>query len=266
MAKRVPLDLFCEKKILTLQNTYDGLIDYIDISSVDNIEKRIVSYQTIEAHEAPSRAKQLLKKNDIIVSMVRPNLNAVAVVEQEYDNLMVGSTGYCVLRCTENMDYRYLFHFCQSEYFIDDMSSQATGASYPAVNAGIVRSSVIPVYTIERQREIAKKLDADPKAVSNALDAIQDPLSLYEPVFHDGGETLFVMDQISDEKVLDETLIDSIALYDALKRLNEKERKIVSMRFFSEKTQMEVANEIGISQAQVSRLEKNAIEHMRKYI
>ncbi|MBO5098704.1 MAG: RNA polymerase sporulation sigma factor SigG [Clostridia bacterium] len=114
--------------------------------------------------------------------------------------------------------------------------------------------------------EIAKKIDTTEKAVNYALDAIQDPLSLYEPVFHDGGETLFVMDQISDEKVLDESLIDSIALYDALKRLNEKERKIVSMRFFSEKTQMEVANEIGISQAQVSRLEKNAIEHMRKYI
>ncbi len=114
--------------------------------------------------------------------------------------------------------------------------------------------------------EIAKRIDTTEKAVNYALDAIQDPLSLYEPVFHDGGETLFVMDQISDEKVLDESLIDSIALYDALKRLNEKERKIVSMRFFSEKTQMEVANEIGISQAQVSRLEKNAIEHMRKYI
>ena len=114
--------------------------------------------------------------------------------------------------------------------------------------------------------EIAKRIDSTEKAVNYALDAIQDPLSLYEPVFHDGGETLFVMDQISDEKVLDESLIDSIALYDALKRLNEKERKIVTMRFFSEKTQMEVANEIGISQAQVSRLEKNAIEHMRKYI
>ena len=114
--------------------------------------------------------------------------------------------------------------------------------------------------------EIAKRIDSTEKAVNYALDAIQDPLSLYEPVFHDGGETLFVMDQISDEKVLDESLIDSIALYDALKRLNEKERKIVSMRFFSEKTQMEVANAIGISQAQVSRLEKNAIEHMRKYI
>lgn len=114
--------------------------------------------------------------------------------------------------------------------------------------------------------EIAKRIDSTEKAVNYALDAIQDPLSLYEPVFHDGGETLFVMDQISDDKVLDESLIDSIALYDALKRLNEKERKIVTMRFFSEKTQMEVANEIGISQAQVSRLEKNAIEHMRKYI
>ena len=114
--------------------------------------------------------------------------------------------------------------------------------------------------------EIAKRIDATEKAVNYAMDAIQDPLSLYEPVFHDGGETLYVMDQISDEKVLDESLIDSIALYDALKRLNEKERRIVSMRFFSEKTQMEVASEIGISQAQVSRLEKNAIEHMRKFI
>ena len=114
--------------------------------------------------------------------------------------------------------------------------------------------------------EIAKRIETTEKAVNYALDAIQDPLSLYEPVFHDGGETLYVMDQISDEKVLDESLIDSIALYDALKRLNDKERKIVSMRFFSEKTQMEVASEIGISQAQVSRLEKNAIEHMRKYI
>ena len=115
-------------------------------------------------------------------------------------------------------------------------------------------------------KEIAKRIDVTEKAVNYALDAIQDPLSLYEPVFHDGGETLYVMDQISDEKVLDESLIDSIALYDALKRLNEKERRIVSMRFFSEKTQMEVASEIGISQEQVKRLEKNAIEHMRKFI
>lgn len=159
MAERVPIDTYCEKKIPTLQKTYDGLIDYVDISSVDNTEKKIISYQTIESNGAPSRAKQLLKKGDVLVSTVRPNLNAVAVVEEETENLMVGSTGYCVLRCKDNMDVRYLFNFCQSQYFVDDMSSQATGASYPAVSNGIVRSALIPCYSIEEQREIAEKID-----------------------------------------------------------------------------------------------------------
>ena len=159
MAERVPIDTYCEKKIPTLQKTYDGLIDYVDISSVDNTEKKIISYQTIESTDAPSRAKQLLQKGDVLVSTVRPNLNAVAVVEEETENLMVGSTGYCVLRCKDNMDVRYLFNFCQSQYFVDDMSSQATGASYPAVSNGIVRSALIPCYSIEEQREIAEKMD-----------------------------------------------------------------------------------------------------------
>ena len=159
MAKRVPLDTYCEKKIPTLQKTYDGLIDYLDISSVDNAEKRIISYQTIWSSNAPSRAKQFLKKGVVLVSTVRPNLNAVAVVEKETENLMVGSTGYCVLRCKENIDVRYLFNFCQSQYFVEDMSSQATGASYPAVSNGIVRNSLIPCYSIKEQREIAEKMD-----------------------------------------------------------------------------------------------------------
>ena len=159
MAKRVPLDTYCEKKIPTLQKTYVGLIDYLDISSVDNAEKRIISYQTIRSSNAPSRAKQLLKKGDVLVSTVRPNLNAVAVVEKETENLMVGSTGYCVLRCKENINVRYLFNFCQSQYFVEDMSSQATGASYPAVSNGIVRNSLIPCYSINEQREIAEKMD-----------------------------------------------------------------------------------------------------------
>lgn len=159
IVKRVPIDTYCEKKVPTLQKTYDGLIDYFDISSVDNAEKRIISYQTIRSSNAPSRAKQLLKKGDVLVSTVRPNLNAVAVVEEETENLMVGSTGYCVLRCKENIDVRYLFNFCQSQYFIDDMSSQATGASYPAVSNSIVRNSIIPCHSIEEQRKIAEKID-----------------------------------------------------------------------------------------------------------
>ncbi len=159
MAKRVPLDVCCEKQIATLPKDYEGLIDYIDISSINNTEKKIISYQTIEANDAPSRARQLLKKRDILVSTVRPNLNAVAVIDADFDNLLVGSTGYCVLRCNENIDVRYLFNFCQSHYFVDDMTSQATGASYPAVSAGIVRSSLIPSYSVEEQRRIATDLD-----------------------------------------------------------------------------------------------------------
>ncbi len=159
MAKRIPLDNVCVKKIPTVSSHYDGLIDYVDISSVDNTEKRIVSIQCTPAQEAPSRAKQLLEVGDILVSTVRPNLNAVAMVEQQTDNLLVGSTGYCVLRCNDSIDKRYVFHFCQSPYFIDDMTSQATGASYPAVSSGIVKSSTIPDHPIEKQKQIADRLD-----------------------------------------------------------------------------------------------------------
>ena len=114
--------------------------------------------------------------------------------------------------------------------------------------------------------EIAQMIDSTEKSVLNALEAIQDPISLFEPVFHDGTDTVFVMDQVSDNKNHDENWTDDIAIREAIKKLSERERKIVNMRFFSEKTQMEVAKELGISQAQVSRLEKNAVEHMKKYM
>ena len=114
--------------------------------------------------------------------------------------------------------------------------------------------------------EIAKELNLTTKEVSNALEAIQDPVSLYEPVFNDGSDTLFVMDQVSDNKNNDENWTEDIALKEAIAKLNDREKNIVMLRFFKGKTQMEVANEIGISQAQVSRLEKNAINHMKKNI
>ena len=171
--KRVPLDKYCEKKIATLQRNYIGLIDYIDISAVDNEEKKIISHQTIDSKDAPSRAKQLIKKDDILVSTVRPNLNAVAMIENETDNLMVASTGYCVLRCKDDADVRYMFNFCQSPYFIDDMTTQATGASYPAVSASIVKSSLIPCYSIGEQHEIANKIDT----VSNLIALRKQQLS-----------------------------------------------------------------------------------------
>lgn len=99
-----------------------------------------------------------------------------------------------------------------------------------------------------------------------ALDAMQNPMSLYEPVYTDGGDTLYVMDQISDKKNKEETWVEHLSLSEAMKRLNDRERHIISLRFFEGKTQTEVADMIGISQAQVSRLEKNALKAMRGYL
>ena len=114
--------------------------------------------------------------------------------------------------------------------------------------------------------EIAKELDIPKESIVMALEAIQDPISLYEPVYHDGGDAIYVMDQLKDEKSVDETWIDEIALKTAMEKLTEREQYIINLRFFEGKTQMEVSEEIGISQAQVSRLEKTALAHMRKNI
>ena len=112
--------------------------------------------------------------------------------------------------------------------------------------------------------EIAKQLALRREEVVMALDAIMDPVSLYEPVYSDGGDALCVMDQVRDVKNTDESWLERIALREAIAALGERERKILDMRFFQGKTQMEVSAEVGISQAQVSRLEKNAIKQIRK--
>ena len=114
--------------------------------------------------------------------------------------------------------------------------------------------------------EISSEIGISTEDISYALDAIQTPMSLYEPIFTDGGDTLYVMDQISDKKNKEETWVEHLSLNDAIKKLNDREREIISLRFFSGKTQMEVAEMIGISQAQVSRLEKNALRTMRSYL
>lgn len=114
--------------------------------------------------------------------------------------------------------------------------------------------------------ELAKILELTKEEVVFALESIQDPISLYEPAYNDGTDTIFVMDQVKDTKNTDEQWLENIALSEAMKRLSDREKHIISLRFFSGRTQMEVAEEIGISQAQVSRLEKGALERMRKYI
>ncbi|NLO38693.1 MAG: RNA polymerase sporulation sigma factor SigG [Ruminiclostridium sp.] len=114
--------------------------------------------------------------------------------------------------------------------------------------------------------EIAQEMNVPREDVLLALDAIQDPISLFESVYHDGGDAIYVMDQVSDEKNNDDNWLENISINEAISRLSDRERMIVDLRFFRGRTQMEVAEEIGISQAQVSRLEKAALKHMRKYV
>ena len=114
--------------------------------------------------------------------------------------------------------------------------------------------------------EISEEIGIPKDDIVAALDAIQTPVSLYEPVYSESGDTLYIMDQISDTKNREEHWIESISLNEAMNKLDQRERKILSMRFFEGKTQMEVAKEIHISQAQVSRLEKNALKTMKAYL
>ena len=115
-------------------------------------------------------------------------------------------------------------------------------------------------------QEIADEIGISKEDVVFAMDAIQSPMSLQEPVYTDGGDTLYVMDQVSDKKNREDNWVEELSLEAAMERLNERERRIIRLRFFEGKTQMEVAEQICISQAQVSRLEKNALRTMRRYL
>ena len=112
--------------------------------------------------------------------------------------------------------------------------------------------------------EIAKELEVTKEEIVFSLDAIQDPLSLQEPVYNDGTDNIYIMDQVRDQKNTDESWSENLSLMQAMQKLTQKEKEIIARRFFDGRTQMEVAQEIGISQAQVSRLEKSAIKHIKR--
>lgn len=144
------------------------------------------------------------------------------------------------------------------------VSRSLRDTAYKAIHAREVLSKELSREpTIE---DIAEKIEIPKEDIVFALDAIQCPVSLYDPVYTDGGDTLYVMDQISDKKNKEETWVEELSLSDAMKRLNERENYIIKLRFFEGKTQMEVAEEIHISQAQVSRLEKSALKNMKNYL
>ena len=144
------------------------------------------------------------------------------------------------------------------------VSRSLRDAAYKAIYA---KEDYVKRYSKEPTiAELAKLVEMTEEEVVLALDAIQSPVSLYEPVYTEGGDTLYVMDQISDQKNREELWIEELSLQEAMKRLTPREQNIIDLRFYEGKTQMEVADEIGISQAQVSRLEKHALKSMKNYL
>ena len=149
----------CERVETEDPTKFEKLIDYIDISSINTDEKKVIDYKTISSKEAPSRARQKVYAGDILVSTVRPNLNAVAVVNT-HNNDIIASTGFCVLRIKRELaSNQYVFEFTKSPKFVDQLVKQATGASYPAVSNKIVLGEKIPLPPLVTQQKIADILD-----------------------------------------------------------------------------------------------------------
>ena len=192
------------------------------------------------------------------------------------DLFQLGSIG--LIKCIKNFDLTYDVKFSTyavpmiigevRRYLRDNnairVSRSLRDTAYKAIYA---KEALMKKQETEPTlEEISKMIDVPPKDIVFALDAIQSPVSLYEPVYSEGGDTLYVMDQISDKKNKESNWVEHLSLKDALSHLPERENHIIQLRYLEGKTQMEVANEIHISQAQVSRLEKNALKIMKNHL
>lgn len=238
-----------------------------------NSEEKKILFDKIQQGDEEARQKYIYGNLRLVLSVIQRFSNRGEYMD---DLFQVGCIG--LIKAIDNFDMSHQVKFSTyavpmiigeiKRYLRDNntirVSRSLRDTAYKALQAKerlMAEKSKEP--TID---EIAKELDMTKESVVMALDAIQDPISLFEPVYHDGGDALFVMDQVSDEKNADAIWLENISLNEAIQRLSEREKKIVSLRFFEGKTQTEVSEEIGISQAQVSRLEKSALKHMRKYM
>lgn len=154
----IKLKDLCEKEERFVAPNDDAHIDYVDISSVDNKSKSLTKYDTYIFAEAPSRARKRVKHGDVIVSTVRPNLNAVARFNIQTPHTPIASTGFCVLRHKSDVDPIYIYFFCISPNFVRQMVAKATGASYPAVSDTIVREAKLPKHTAKKRVRIVSTL------------------------------------------------------------------------------------------------------------
>jgi len=256
------------------------IINKVEICGVNTAKLPVLSaskmrdlFEVMQSGEASVREQLIYGNLRLVLSVIQRFNNRGEYVD---DLFQVGCIG--LMKAIDNFDLSQNVKFSTyavpmiigeiRRYLRDNnpirVSRSMRDVAYKALQ---VRDSLVSKYSREPSiNEIAEELKIPREEIIFALDAIQEPISLFEPIYHDGGDPIFVMDQISDDKNLDFNWLEGVAIKEALRRLSEREKHILTLRFFEGKTQMEVADEIGISQAQVSRLEKAALGHMRKYI
>lgn len=254
-------------------------INKVEICGVNTAKLPVLSavkmrelFVTLQSGELPAREKLIQGNLRLVLSVIQRFNNRGEHVD---DLFQVGCIG--LMKAIDNFDLSQNVKFSTyavpmiigeiRRYLRDNnpirVSRSMRDIAYKALQ---VRDSLVNRYSKEPTiNEIAAELKIPREEIIFALDAIQEPISLFEPIYHDGGDPIFVMDQIGDDKNLDMNWLESVAIKDALHKLSQREKHILTLRFFDGKTQMEVAEEIGISQAQVSRLEKAALGHMRKH-
>ncbi|MGI5912867.1 MAG: RNA polymerase sporulation sigma factor SigG [Syntrophomonadaceae bacterium] len=230
-------------------------------------------FQAMQAGDAEARSKLIQGNLRLVLSVIQRFSNRGEYVD---DLFQVGCIG--LIKSIDNFDLSQNVRFSTyavpmiigeiRRYLRDNnpvrVSRSLRDIAYKALQ---VREKLLLDNSAEPSvMQIAETLDVPREEVVFALDAIQEPVSLFEPIYNDGGDPILVMDQLSDEKNNDQQWLEEIAIKEAMKKLNQREKHIVNLRFFAGKTQMEVAEEIGISQAQVSRLEKEALKQLKKYI
>ena len=250
----------------------------VEICGVNTSKLKVLKSE--ETMELLRRAKQ--GDQDAREQLIAGNLRLVLSVIQKFtgrgenvdDLFQVGCIG--LIKAIDNfntdLDVRFSTYgvpmiIGEIRRYLRDNSSMRVSRSMRDTAYKVLQAK--EKFLAEHQRdpsieEIARQLGIKREDVVFALDAISDPVSLYEPVYSDGGDTICVMDQVKDSRNTDESWLEQIALKEAIARLSERERHILNLRFFEGKTQMEVSAEVGISQAQVSRLEKNAINQIKK--
>ena len=234
-----------------------------------NQEEKVELFKRIKAGDEEARELYIKGNLRLVLSVIRRFQNSN---ENSDDLFQIGCIG--LIKAIDNFDTTLQVKF--STMIIGEIRRYLRDNNSIRVSRSLRDIAYKTIYTREnymRQHlkeptiaEIADEIGIDKEMIVYAMDAIQSPVSLFEPVYSEGGDTLYVMDQISDKKNLEENWVEDISLRDAMNRLGERERHIIDLRFYEGKTQMEVADEIGISQAQVSRLEKHALRSMRNYL